>query len=266
MIFGIISLEKSGRFPSNHQTRDNEKNYNDIDKEVKIIYIKRFLLVKLGLWLLALPILIVLFIIFIFIPIGVPVFNLIYVGFIGSYGILLTLLYSRGKVPGAEGALKIHIKVNKSLLNKKTMIGMLISLVLVSLSVIFANSGIYYVFPFNERFIWLIILTIITFPGFYIAQKESQYIMNSYSTKNNYLVYSTLIGYTPFIILLIFYLVLGSFSGMLGSVQGLIILFFVIIGGTLIMKISRNLLITTIFQAFLIQFLTLPTGVIFAFF
>ena len=35
-----------------------------------------------------------------FIPLGKPVFNLIYVGFIGGYGILLLALYKRGKMPG----------------------------------------------------------------------------------------------------------------------------------------------------------------------
>jgi len=266
IIFGFIFLDKIKRDTSIDNKLDIEITTNHVSEEVKINNIKRFLLVKLALWLLALPILLFLFAIFIFIPIGVPVFNLIYVGFIGAYGILLLLLYSRGKVPGAEGALKIHLRVNKSLLSKQTVIGIIISFILITLSVIFANSGIYYVFPFNERFIWLIILTIFILPGFYIAQKETQYIKNSYSTDNYYLVYSTLIGYIPFILLLIFYLALGSSSGMLGSVQGLIILFFVIIGGMLIMKISKNLLLTIIFQSFLIQFLTLPAGVIFAFF
>ena len=261
IIFGNLFIEKLDRVSFNHKTLEN-----DSDMEVKINNIKRFILVKLAFWLLALPILLGLFAIFIFIPIGVPVFNLIYVGFIGSYGILLIILYSRGKVPGAKGALKIHFQLNKTHLNKKTLLGVLVSLVLISISAVFANSGINYVFPFNERFIWLMILSIFILPGFYIAQKESQYIKNSYSEKNYYLTYSTLIGYIPFIILLIFYLALGSFSGMLASIQGLIILLFVIIGGMLIMKISNNLLLTMIFQAFLIQFLTLPTGVIFAFF
>lgn len=261
IIFGVIFVEKLHRDSSNQNTLDND----DVI-EVKIINIKRFILIKLALWLLALPILVGLFALFILIPIGVPVFNLIYVGFIGSYGILLILLYSRGKIPGAKGALKFHFQVNKTLLNKNTYIGVMISLVLIFISVIFANSGIYYVFPFNERFIWLLILTIFILPGFYIAQKESQYIKTSYPIKNYYLAYSTLIGYIPFLILIIFYLALGSFSGMLGSIQGLIILFFVILGGMLIMKISNNVLLTMIFQAFLIQFLTLPTGVLFAFF
>jgi len=261
IIFGFTFLNQFEQIRPNEAQSDQKKNM-----EVKIINIKRFLLVKLALWLLALPVLIGLFVLFIFIPIGVPIFNLIYVGFIGAYGILLLLLYSRGKIPGAEGTLKINFRVNKSLLNKQTLMGIIIAFVLIILSVIFANSGIYYVFPFNERFIWLIILTIFILPGFYIAQKETRYIKNSYSAKNYYLVYSTLIGYIPFVILLLFYLALGSFSGMLGSVQGLIILLFVIIGGILIMRISKNLLLTIVFQSFLIQFLTLPTGVIFAFF
>jgi fermentation-respiration switch protein FrsA (DUF1100 family) len=261
IIFGFTFLNQFEQIKPNEAQSDQKKNM-----DVKIINIKRFLLVKLALWLLAIPVLIGLFVLFIFIPIGVPIFNLIYVGFIGAYGILLLLLYSRGKIPGADGTLKVNFRVNKSLLNKQTMMGIIIALLLIILSIIFANSGIYYVFPFNERFIWLIILTLFIFPGFYITQKESQYVKNSYPTKNYYLVYLTLIGYIPFILLLLFYLILGSFSGMLGSFQGLLILLFIIIGGILIMKISKNVLLTTIFQTFLIQFLTLPTGVIFAFF
>ncbi len=266
IIFGIIYLGKSQRFTPQENGKEQEIIKNSKANEVMIVKIKRFLLGKLALWLLALPILIGLFALFIFIPIGVPVFNLIYVGFIGAYGILLLILYSRGKVPGSEGALKIHLRINKSHFNKRTLIGIIISLLLIIIGVIFANSGIYYVFPLNERLIWLIILTLFISPGFYIAQKETKYIKDSFAEKNYYLLYSTIIGYIPFIILIIFYLALGSFSGMLGSIQGLIILFFVILGGTLIMKISNNLLLTTIFQSFLIQFLTLPTGVIFAFF
>jgi pimeloyl-ACP methyl ester carboxylesterase len=266
MMFGILFAKMSQRlnYSSPEPIQDGEMNKER--SEVKILNIKRFLLVKLALWIAALPILIALFALFIFIPIGVPVFNLIYVGFIGAYGILLLILYTKGKIPGSEGSLKINFKINKSLLNNKTLLGIIISLLLIVLSVVFANSGIYYVFPLNERFIWLIILTLFTIPGFYIAQKESKYLRSSYSEKNNYLLYATIIGYIPFIILLLFYLALGSFSGMLGSFQGLIILFFVIIGGIMISIFSENILLTTLFQSFLIQFLTLPTGVIFAFF
>jgi pimeloyl-ACP methyl ester carboxylesterase len=63
----------------------------------EVINVNRFLWGKLLLWLGALPVAMVLGSLFFIIPLGKPVFNLIYVGFIGGYGILLLLLYKRGK-------------------------------------------------------------------------------------------------------------------------------------------------------------------------
>jgi pimeloyl-ACP methyl ester carboxylesterase len=236
------------------------------DRNVEITSVKRYLIGKTLLWLAALPILILMFILFVFIPIGVPIFNLIYVGFIGAYGILLIILYKIGKVPGTKGKLRINFDIKNKKLDISFLYGLAIAMALVIIGISFANSGIYYVFPLNERFIWLLILIFFTFPGFYIGRKESKYIKQSFTTKNRYTLYSTIIQIVPFGILTIFYLGLGSLSGMIGSFQGLIILAFVIVGGEFVYHVSESSLLTVIFQAFLIQFLTLPSGVIFQIF
>jgi len=235
-------------------------------RQVEIVTIKRFLVGKTLLWLAALPILILMFIIFMFIPIGVPILNLIYVGFIGAYGILLTILYKFGKVPGTKGKLRFDFKIKHKNLDKSFIIGLTTAIGLILISIVFANSGLFYAFPLNERFIWLIILILFTLPGFYIGRKESNYLKQSYPEKNRYTLYSTIIQFIPFGILTGFFLILGSLSGMIGSFQGLIILTFVVIGGELIYRVSHSALLTIIFQSFLIQFLTLPTGVIFQIF
>ncbi|MFW9948737.1 MAG: alpha/beta hydrolase [Candidatus Thorarchaeota archaeon] len=237
---------------------------NDTDVEIKAI--KRFLIWKTLLWLAALPILILMFVIFAFIPIGVPIFNLIYVGFIGAYGTLLTILYSLGKVPGTKGKLRLYLKVDRGKTNLSFLTGFIFTIIMIIISTFFANSGIYFIFPFNERFIWLIILIFFTLPGFYIGRKESNFIKKSFPKNNRYTLYSTVIQFVPFGILTFFYLGLGSLSGMIASFHGLIILTFVVIGGEFVYKISDSSLLTVLFQSFLIQFLTLPSGVIFQIF
>ena len=271
-LVGIIGLFIFIIFGLKHQKKlseqDESQTINTLgesdDRGVEITNIKRFLIGKAVLWLAALPILVLMFIIFVFIPIGVPIFNLIYVGFIGAYGILLLILYKIGKVPGSRGKLQFDFNIKK--LNQSFTLGLIIAIVLIIISVLFANSGIYYMFPFNERFIWLIILIFFTIPGFYIGRKESKYLKQSFFEKNRYILYSNVIGFFPFVILAIFFLILGSLSGMVGSLQGLIILTFVILGGEFVYRGSNSVLLTIIFQSFLIQFLTLPSGVIFAIF
>ena len=71
--------------------------------QARVTNLRRFLWGKLLLWLAALPAAAILGGIFFFLPLGKPVFNLIYVGFIGGYGLVLFALYQRGKMPGVQG-------------------------------------------------------------------------------------------------------------------------------------------------------------------
>lgn len=234
--------------------------------ELKITDQKRFLVRKLILWIASLPILLIMFIIFMLIPLGVPVFNLIYVGFIGGYGILLLILYRKGKVTGVSGTLEIHLKPDMNNLNINTLFGLLSAFLLITLGVLFANSGIYYVFPLNERIIWLALFTILTIPGFYISRKELIMVKNSKGLSKNISIILMIIGLIPFLLFAVLFFAIGSTSGMIGAVHGLIILGFVITGGELVYSIGKSLTLTIIFQSFLIQFLVLPQGVLFKIF
>ena len=64
-----------------------------VDEGLRVGNIRRFLWSKLWLWLAALPLVALIFGACVFIPLGVPVFNLIYVGFISGYGLLLIILF-----------------------------------------------------------------------------------------------------------------------------------------------------------------------------
>ncbi len=81
------------------------------EKRIKISNPKKFLWGKLLYWLLSLPICVLVAGILAMIPIGVPVFNMIYVGFIAGYGIFMLLLYQFRKkklIPGVEGTFSLN--------------------------------------------------------------------------------------------------------------------------------------------------------------
>ncbi|MBD3407956.1 MAG: alpha/beta fold hydrolase [Candidatus Lokiarchaeota archaeon] len=234
---------------------------------IEIVDERKFLTRKLVLWLGAIPIFILLAMVFFMIPIGIPVFNIVYVGFIGSYGILFMILYWQGKVGGTKGNFKLDMQFDiSSLTNSKFLLALVVASAIILWSAIFGRSGIYFIFPLNERFVWLIIFTIFTTIGFYVGQVEFQIALKREVEGSRLLIWNTLIGFLPFFFLTGLWYALGSTSGMIGSLQGLLILALVMVGGNIIQRLGNRTILTAVFQAFLLQLLVLPQGVLFAMF
>jgi len=249
----------------NSSAKEIKKNHNNQrSNNLKIKDIKRFFKFKLLYWIGAIPIALLLLSLLFFIPIGLPIFSLFYVGFIGSYGILMLILYKKGKVAGTQGKLTINFKVEKESIDKNLGIVIVFSLLVIVICGLFFNSGINYVFPINARVIWLIIFTILTIPGFFIGQKEATLLSDSEYASGKNKIILWIIGLVPFLVISIFFAILGSISGMIGSIHGIIILVFIIVSGNFISKISKQLVITIIYQSFLIQLLILTQGALFA--
>lgn len=224
----------------------------------EIILVKRFLWGKLLLWLGALPVAAILGSIFFFIPLGKPVFNLIYVGFISGYGILLLILYQRGKIPGVQG--KLPFVTEKSPFeSKRLLVGMGILVGMLILTAAYARTGWYYVFPINVRLLWLVIFTPFTALGFWIGLHEAQRLPQRQGVQSAL----TLIGLFPFFLYSLLMAALGSLSGMIGGFQGLIILWLVLSFGKLVQSVVRRTWITAICMAVLLYWLILPQGVLF---
>ncbi len=245
-----------------------EETLNRIISPIEITNLKRFLWGKLILWLGAIPIAAILGSIFFFIPIGKPVLNLIYVCFIGGYGILLFLLYRGGKMPGVEGKLNQKINFSKDIHNlfsnimrnrSKLVPTFGITLIIPLFTVIFARTGWFFIFPANLRLLWLFIFTPITALGFWIGIKETQILPDQPLPK----IAQTLIGLFPFFVYTILMAAIGSLSGMIGGLQGLIILWLVITYGNSIQAISERPWLTATCMAFLLYWLILPQGVLF---
>ena len=238
----------------------------------RIIHLGRFLRGKLLLWLAAIPVGALLTSAFFFLPLGLPVLNLYYVAFLGGYGLLLLVLYLTGRMPGTEG--RWPLKKDSSLKDTpvvpaQTFVGLGIWVLILLTCVLFTRAGLFFVIPANQRLIWLAILSPVTALGFWIGGRETHMLGIFRHESGQKLRWAPLmlglIGLTPFFIYTIFMAVLGSLSGMVGSLQGLLILFLTLLTGKLLQHFIPQGSVVALLQAALLYALIMPQNVLFAF-
>lgn len=234
--------------------------YSPEKSTAQISHLRKFLLGKLWLWLLALiPGILISSTIF-FSPFGKPVFNLYYIGFFGGYGVVLWLLYKTGKMPGVEG--KVNLKRTMSPAPKGILVGLSVFVLVTAITAALARSGWFHVFSTNHRLIWLLLFTPITALGFVIGYKEIT-LLKTFPQKSWSALVNSLISLLPFFLYTGFLAVLGSTSGVVGSLQGLIILALSLLTGNLIYRLSNSPWLAALCQAFLLYWLILPQGPLF---
>jgi pimeloyl-ACP methyl ester carboxylesterase len=230
----------------------------------EIITTKRYLWMKLLILLASLPIAVIIASLILLIPVGVPIFNIIYVAIFGGYGLLLMLLFRAGKMPGTKGKWQPKIKSFAETFIWKNQLWMTLSFIGILVYIIFfTNSGFFYIYPLNSRLLWLFLFTIFSIPGFYIAQIEMNMVRKITDNLNRYSILNTLIVLIPFFLQTIFYLALRSISGFLGGIHGLIILMIVFLAGNVFQKLGKNAFMTALLQSLLLQLLVLPQGSLF---
>lgn len=240
---------------------------------IKIIHPQRFIFAKFWLWLPALPIAAVLSGLICLIPAGLPVFNLIYVGFIGGYGGLVLLLYCLGKGVGTSGKLKLNFsqtsRVDHLLKQAGFWLGMLFFISMLLVVILLTRSGLFNIYPLKTRLLWLIVLTPFTTVGFWVAKKEA-HMLEDFHTETGKPVrmlktLHTFSGLTPFLLYTALMAVLGSTSGMLGGLQGILALLIVTLSGSVLQYLIKKAWVTAVLQAMLLYAIILPQRVLFQF-
>ena len=237
---------------------------------VKILRLKPFLRAKLLLWLAAVPAAIIITGAFFLIPLGLPVFNMIYVGFIGGYGVVMLILYRAGKLPGTDGRMRIKQTAMDDVPSAlHTALGLLLWAAIVMACVIFTRSGWFFVIAPNQRLAWLALFTPVTALGFWIGEQE-QHMLETFRHESGRRLRGTnlilaLISLTPFFLYTLLMGVLGSLSGLIGGLHGLLILAIVLLTGRVLAPFFRQAWVITLLQVLLLYALLLPQGVLFAF-
>jgi hypothetical protein len=252
----LLSLVAGASWLKTSRPLSDERRYR-----ITITNLRRFLSAKLLLWLLALPLGALLAGLFFFLPLGLPTFNLIYVAFFGGYGILMVLLYRFGRLPGTDGRLPFAEAHPTD--RSGALIAAALTLLLLVVTAAYARTGWFFVFPANTRLLWLALFSLPTALGFWIAIHEIRMIDRSAPSRLVAQFAALLIGILPFFLYITLLAGLGSLSGVIGALQGLLILALVLAYGYLLRQFNRVHWLTAVCQALLLYWMILPQGVLF---
>lgn len=212
----------------------------------RLLDYKQYVKSKLKLWLLSIVIAVVLMCLVVVIPTGSPVLNLILIVFLTGYGFMSLLKYIKNKLKGIE-VLKPEegqsVKVNWW---KFVAVFIPSGVALV----VFLCSGLYHIYPWNIRLMWLAIFTVIMAVHFYISNKEEA--MLAQCNWKQKLLYNV-IQYIPMILMIVAYLCMASFTGLVGLIQNFVFLLLAVKIGDTITKYSNSSVAGAICASLLFQ-------------
>jgi hypothetical protein len=227
---------------------------------------KRFLWSKLLLWVPAVPLSVLVAGSLFIVPLGLPVFNMIYIGFIGGYGLLMLLLYWRGWMPGVEGRLPFGGTLAGRCKDSipRTLLALFAAAVILVLATTYARSGWFWAPPRGDRLVWLLLFTPPTALGFWIGLHEWGMLWEKAPRRGFLRLAALLTGLVPFFLWTLFQAALGSLSGMVASLQGLIILALVLASGALVQRLAERPWLSALIESVLLYWLILPQGALFS--
>ncbi len=242
-----------------------EEVKNDYDDIPVIQDSKKFVLQKLLLWIPGLIIGFLICCLCIVLPFGSPVMNIPYMCCIAGYGIVLLFFYKKNKIKGIEGRLpKISLKIQ---INKKELIKtVLYSLFLIIFAWFILKTSMYNLIPFNIRIFYLIFSTALMSIGYYISSIENDMLKKSKANKKMILLYNV-IEYVALFLFVLFYLIIKSYSGFIGQMQNMILMYtFTLPLGNYLSKSFNNRLYGSILSSFLFQAIMITSAAIIAIF
>ncbi len=242
---------------------------NNVEKSTDeiptITSIKSFLLRKLLLWIPGLILGFLICCLCMVFPFGSPIMIIPYMCCIAGYGIVMLIFYLRKKVKGVNGSLpKISFKINST---KKDIVRcVLISIVLILYVWFILKLTMYNLIPLNIRIFWLIFATILMTIGYYISGVENDMLSKIKANKWERILYN-LVQYVALFLFILFYLIIKSYSGFIGQMQNLILMYvFTIPLGNYVQKKLNNRIYGAIVSSFLFQSIMITSAAIISFF
>ncbi len=222
----------------------------------------RYLWKKLLLWLPALILGVLIMGIYLLLPLGNPVFNLIYTGFLGGYGLILVFLYRLGRTPGTRGKL-IEWWTPPTRDLKRWFWAIVFNGLLYLTVILFYRTGQGLVPPVGERLLWVFLLTPLTALGFWLGAVEDSALDKNNRQRGKYRFLALMIALFPFFVRFFLVAVLGSISGMVSAGIGLILLGIVLVQGEISRHLMQNAWIAAILQSILLYMALMPQSVLF---
>mgnify|MGYP005849636465 CR=1 FL=1 len=266
----FISIIAGSNLLSSYLKKQESENRESMNDTITITDTKKWIKYKLLSWFPAFGIGGIIMMLLFIIPIGIPVFNIIFVGLISGYGLWMIIAFKRKRLPFSDNQYNFKSlfsfeksnNININIKGKKEIVCIIIlSIVYVfGISAWVARTGLFTVFPIMQRGFWLVLFSILTAFGYYIGQKELEWAKQS-KLNSKVLIAISLI---PFVLFLLFFLAIGSLAGMLGMFQNLIILSMVAFVGELMSRLLKKEISASLIQGILLQLLIIPQGALFA--
>ncbi len=208
----------------------------------------KFIRHKLLLWLPALLVMVVIACVAVVMPFGAPIMSIAFIGGIAGYGIISLIVHHKGKMHGVIGKIAKLPTANK-IPTKNVLISIAVFFAVLLPLIYILSSGLYNLYPTNFRLFWLVFATAVMSIGFYVGRTESV-MLSGVSSAKSVLYNST--QYMLMFLMGIAYLAMGSFSGLIGLIQNLLLLYICIFAGNIIAKLTNNIW-GSICSAFLFQ-------------
>lgn len=227
-----------------------------------LVMSSRFLWAKALMWLPGLAAAFLICCICVVMPFGSPVMNLPYMCCIAGYGLVMAFAYRKGKFPGTVGKLpRPHIRLKgKGLWKTLLLLAALCAAVWYIL-----RATMYRLIPWNVRLFWVLLAAVLMIVGYYVSGCEVDMLERARVPRRVKLIYN-IIQYVPLGLLVLFYLVLKSYSGLIGQVQNLVLMYvFCIPMGSLLRQRSGSRVLGAVLTGFLFQTLMITSAAIIAF-
>lgn len=239
------------------------------DRVPRLTNASRFLRCKALLWIPGLVMSFLICCLCVVMPFGSPVMNIPYMCCIAGYGFVMFFAFRKGTFPGTKGKLpKWHL--NDSMDSKTVIVcGALIFAVWYIL-----RATMYRLIPLNARLFWVCLAAVMMTVAYYVSGCENDMLRQAFASGKYSklqiiaikLVYN-LIQYVPLLLLAAFYAVLKSYSGMIGQVQNMLLMYiFCIPLGDYVKRKTGNRLFGAMLTGFLFQTLMITSAALISFF
>lgn len=229
---------------------------NDAETLPRLTRPKAFLLHKLLLWLPGILFALLLCSLCVLLPFGSPIMNIPYMCFISGYGLVMLIAYRKGCFHGTQGKLPKPTLCCKGSARQHLITLFIVLFILAFLWAVLRLS-MYRLMPVNARIFWLVLCAVLMTVGFYIGGAESDMLRAAGVSLRVRCLYS-IIQYIPLLLFVLFYLVIGSYSGLIGQLLNVMLMYilFVPLGSFLRRRTANRLLGAALtafsFQAFMI--------------
>ena len=198
-------------------------------------------------------------------PFGSPVMNIPYMCFIAGYGVVMVLAYRKGRFKGTEGKLpRLTLRTQGGA--KQTALCVLVTAILCFVVWYVLRATMYRLIPINARLFWVLLAAVLMAAGYYVSGCEND-MMDQAGLHGGLRVAYNVITYVPLFLLVLFYLVLKSYSGLIGQVQNMVLMYvFCIPMGDFVRRSTGNRLWGAVTSAFLFQTLMITSAALISMF